>query len=434
LATLRTRYGAGPLILAAALPFLFLHRNYQPSVGVGSVNADLSDVAVLVVVVAALVAALRDPRALRQSLPVWEGWAAFALLVVLSTIWGALRFSAYPTGTHAVTAAKWLEYMLLAPAVVLLVRGTRELEPAAVVLVAWSCLATFVGLLQFFGALGDLDHTPAGRRKPSFVGYHDFAALSATALLIALLVLARGPRSRTERNVALAGGIAGGLGIVLGGPLDTLLGAYLAVAALILLVRVRDPRRLASIVGVIVVITIGVVLIRSAALADGLKFLGIKQGTGGASTHIQSYRQRALLAYIGGRIFIDHPLLGVGWQGSTDPYAFEPYLRDAHKHFNQPAEAFPSRQQRWGVQNAYVQSLADMGVLGLVAFLAALLLPVFVAVRRGVGDARVLGAALPLLVLGVWNGYGLVAGIPLAALTWLAIGVAGVAVVEARTL
>jgi hypothetical protein len=29
-----------------------------------------------------------------------------------------------------------------------------------------------------------------------------------------------------------------------------------------------------------------------------------------------------------------------------------------------------------------------------------------------------------LLVLGAWNGYGLVAGIPLEALTWLAIGVA----------
>jgi hypothetical protein len=434
LATLRTRYGAGPLILAAALPFLFLHRNYQPSVGAGSVNADLADLAVLVVVAAALVAALRDPRALRRSLPVWEGWGALALLIVLSTIWGALRFSAYPTGTHAVTAAKWLEYMLLAPAVVLLVRGARELAPAAVVLVAWSCLATFVGLLQFVGALGDLDHTPAGRRKPSFVGYHDFAALSATALLIALLVLARGPRSRAERNVALAAGVAGGIGMVLGGPLDALVGTYLAVAALVLLTRVRDPRRLASIAGIVVAVTIGVVLIRSAALADGLKFLGIKQGTGGASTHIQSYRQRALLAYIGGRIFIDHPLLGVGWQGSTDPYAFEPYLADAHKHFNQPAEAFPSPQQRWGVQNAYVQSLADMGVLGLVAFLAALLLPAFVAIRRGVGDARVLGAALPLLVLGVWNGYGLVAGIPLAALTWLAVGVAGVAVLEARTL
>jgi hypothetical protein len=433
LATLRTRYGAGPLILAAALPALFLHRHYQPSLDVGSANANLSDLAVLVVVVAALVAALRDPRALKVSLPVWEGWGAFALLVVLSTIWGALRFSAYPTGTHAVTAAKWLEYMLLAPAVVLLVRRARELEPAAVVLVGWSSLATLVGLLQFVGAVGDLDHTPAGRRKPSFVGYHDFAALSATALLIALLVLARGPRSRTERNVALAGGLAGGIGVVLGGPLDTLLGTYLAVGALILLTRVRDPRRLASIVGIVAAVTIGVVMIRSAALADGLKFLGVKQGNGGASTHIQSYRQRALLAYIGGRIFIDHPLLGVGWQGSTDPYAFEPYLSDAHKRFNQPAEAFPSQQQRWGVQNAYVQSLADMGVLGLFAFLAALLVPAFVAARRGLGDARVLGAALPLLALGVWNGYGLVAGIPLAALTWLAVGVAGVAVVEART-
>lgn len=434
MATLRTRYGAGPLILAAALPALFLHRHYQPSVDVGSVNANLSDLAVLAVVAAALVAALRDVRPLRRSLPVWEGWAALALLVVLSTIWGALRFSGYPAGTHAVTAAKWLEYMLLAPAVVLLVRSARELEPAAAVLVAWACLATFVGLLQFFGALGDLDHTPAGRRKPSFVGYHDFAALSATALLIGLLVLARGARSRTERNVALAGSLAGGLGVVLGGPLDALLGLYLAVAALILLLRVRDPRRVASIVGIVAAVTIGVFLIRSAALADGLKFLGVKQGTGGASGHIQSYRQRALLAYIGGRIFVDHPLLGVGWQGSSDPYAFEPYLRDAHKRFDQPAEAFPSRQRRWGVQNAYVQSLADMGVLGLAAFLAALLLPAFVAARRGLGDARVLGAALPLLVLGVWNGYGLVAGIPLAALTWLAVGVAGVAMLEARSL
>ncbi len=430
MATLRTRYGAGPLILAAALPALFLHRDYQPSVDVGSVNANLSDLAVLVVVVVALAALSRE--ALARSLPVWEGWSALVLLVVVSTIWGAARFDAYPTGTHAVTAAKWLEYMLLAPAVVLIARRARNLEPAAVVLVGWSCLATFVGLLQFVGAVGDLDHTPAGRRKPSFVGYHDFAALSATALLIALVVLARGARSRTERNVALAAGIAGGVGVVLGGPLDTLLGTYLAVAALVILLHVR-ARKLVAVAAIVAVVTVGVVLIRSAALADGLKFLGIKQGSGGASTHIQSYRQRALLAYIGGRVFVDHPLLGVGWQGSGDPYAFTPYLHDAHARFDQPAEAFPSQEHRWGVQNAYVQSLADMGVLGLAAFLAALLLPTLTAIRRGAGDARVLGAALPLLVLGVWNGYGLVAGIPLAALTWLAVGVAGVAVLEGRT-
>ncbi|HVC88720.1 MAG TPA: hypothetical protein VNC40_15015 [Gaiellaceae bacterium] len=419
------------MIVAAALPFLFLHRNYQPSISVGSIDADLSDLAVLMVVVAALASWSR--QRLVSSLPVWEGWGALALLVVCSTAWGALRFSAYPAGTHAVTAAKWLEYMLLAPALCLLVRSGRELVPAAVVLVAWSCLATLVGVLQFFGAVGDLDHTPAGRRKPSFLGDHDFAALSAAVLLIGLLIVARGSRSRSERVLALAAIGAGSIGMVLGGPLDALLGIYLGTAALVLLTRVRDARRLIAIIGVILAVTAGVAVIRSSALADGLKFLGIGHGTGGASSHIQSYRQRALLAYIGGRIFIAHPLLGVGWEGSTDPYAFEPYLAAAHKRFNQPAAAFPSSTHRWGVQNAYVQSLADMGVLGLIAFLAALLLPALAAARRGVGDARIAGVALPLLMVGVWNGYGLVAGIPIAALTWLSVGAAGVSLIEGRT-
>ncbi|HEX8044067.1 hypothetical protein, partial [Candidatus Deferrimicrobium sp.] len=49
-------------------------------------------------------------------------------------------------------------------------------------LACWSAAATAVGLLQFAGALGDLDKTPAGRRKPSFLGYHDFATLSAMAV------------------------------------------------------------------------------------------------------------------------------------------------------------------------------------------------------------------------------------------------------------
>jgi O-antigen ligase len=180
-------------------------------------------------------------------------------------------------------------------------------------------------------------------------------------------------------------------------------------------------------------VAIGIVGIRSSAVADGLKFLGVKQGNGGASTHIQSYRQRVLLAYIGGREFLAHPVLGVGWQGSADPYAFEPYLAAAHRRFDQPDEAFPSQARRWGVQNAYVQSLADLGFLGLPVFLAAFLVPAFFAARHGLGDARIAGVALPLLVVGVWNGYGLVAGIPLDALTWLAVGVAAASVSFTRS-
>ena len=217
---------------------------------------------------------------------------------------GRLRFGSYPTRTHLTTAAKWLEYMLLAPALAAVARRPRDLVPAAVTLAAWDALAGIVGVLQFFGALGDLDGTPAGQRKPSFVGYHDYAALSGATLCLALLVLARGARSPAERRFAVAAGVAGGVGMVLGGAFDSLLGIVLAASAIVLATRLRDPRRLAAIAVIVLSVAFGVVAIRSAAVADGLKFLGVKKGTGGAATHIQSYRQRVLLAYIGGRIFI----------------------------------------------------------------------------------------------------------------------------------
>jgi hypothetical protein len=410
----------GPFVLAAAIPLLFLHRNYQPGVDIGALHVDLSDVAVLAVVVAAVLA--RPQLRARD----WLAWLALAALVLMGVGWGA-HFAGYPTGSHLTTAAKWIEYMLLAPAVAAIAKRERDLVPAALVLVAWDVIAGVVAVLQFLGLVGDLDHTPAGRRKPSFVGVHDYAALSGAALVIALVVLIRGPRSERERCVAVAGGIAGCLGMVIGGAFDSLVGLGLAAVGLIVAARVRDPRTLAVLATTLVVTAGGIFAIRSSAVADGLKFLGAKEGTGGASTQIQSYRQRVLLAYIGGREFAGHPVLGVGWQGSADPYAFEPYLASAHRRFTQPPEAFPSSNHRWGVQNAYVQALADLGVLGLPAFLAALLIPARRAFKSAGGDARLGGIALILLVAGAWNGYGLVAGIPLAALTWLAVGVAVVA-------
>lgn len=406
----RTRPTAGPLILAAAIPFLFLHRHYQPSLSVGQIDADLSDVAVAVVV-AAGAWSWRHAR-----VPV--GWAALAVLVLLGVAWGS-RYGGYPTSTHLVTAAKWLEYMLLAPAVAAIVRAERDLRPAVVVLLAWSLVATVVGVLQFFGALGDLEHTPAGRRKSSLLGYHDFSALSAAAVVLALLLLLT---ASPHRRAALAALVWGAAGMVIGGAFDAVVGLLLAAAVLVVALRIRDARKLALVAATLAVVFAGTLAIRSQAVADGLKFLGIKQGTGGAAVHVQSYRQRALLAYIGGRIFLAHPLTGVGWEGSSDAFAYRPYLADARRRFSQPPEAFPSPQHPWGVQNAYVQSLADLGVLGLLAFLAATAVPAVRAFLRR-SRAAVGGAAVVAVALGVWNGFGLVAGIPLDALTWLGVGV-----------
>ena len=134
-----------------------------------------------------------------------------------------------------------------------------------------------------------------------------------------------------------------------------------------------------------------------------------------------------MLVYLGWRVFLDHPVAGAGWQASGDEYVYGPYLPVLHRKFpNTPPEGFPSPAHPYGIQNAYVQALADLGVVGLLLFVAALLTPLALAARRllrGPPAATTLLAAMWLLVtMGVLTALGLVAGIPTDALTWLAIG------------
>src|SRR3954471_13317803 len=74
----------GSLLVAAAVPLLFLHSSFQPSVSVHlagtSIDAYLSDFAVLAVVVAALVALVRHGAGpLRYGLVLWAAIAGFFL-------------------------------------------------------------------------------------------------------------------------------------------------------------------------------------------------------------------------------------------------------------------------------------------------------------------------------------------------------------------
>jgi len=137
-----------------------------------------------------------------------------------------------------------------------------------------------------------------------------------------------------------------------------------------------------------------------------------------------------LLAWLGFEIWKDHPLLGVGWEGSAEPAVFLPYLPAAHRRFpNEAPTAFPSAapDRRYGVQNAWVQAAADLGVVGLALwvalFAAAAWLAVRAAISRGSRPALFALACIGLL-LWLWTAQGFVAGIPLDALTWLTFGLA----------
>jgi O-antigen ligase len=430
------------LVPAVAVPVLFLHLRYQPKVEVGlgstTVGIELSDVAVLTVVVAALLAGLtRGWEPLRAGRPLWLLAAVFLGLIVVATVHPLLWQDDYRFLTHLVTAAKFCEYGLLAPALPLLLRRAEDALPLLWAIAVWSAAASGWGLLQFAGVVSELE---GGRRplqrEPSFVGIHDFAALSGAALAVALATLALGSGSSRERALGIIAGVGGGIGLVLSGAVAGALGLWLAAAAMLGISRRRGwltTGRSAAVITACVIVAVTVPLIRGGEVKRLFQDLGLSAEPK-TEKRVESSVHRSMLAYIGLRIFLDHPVVGVGWQGSEELENYGPYLDDARRRFpDAPAVAFPSPEHAWGTQNAYLQALADLGLVGLLLLLVLVVVGVTLGVRAAlrappkISLPAITGTLWLLVAAGVWNGLGLVAGIPLDALTWLGFGLVGAA-------
>jgi O-antigen ligase len=386
---------------------------------------------VLAIVLAALVTGVRAGFApLRPGLALWIVGVLFCAWMFAEVVLGRHHASAYAWRTHAVTAAKFAEYALLAPSVPLLVRRRADAVVCAWSLVGWSVFATVVGIAQFFGAQIFLAGT-VGHRQASFLASADFAALSTAALVVGIVGLAL-PRIRFSRvliGVALATGV---LGMIVAGALASVLGLATGLVALGIVLIVRrelDLRRIAAVVVAALVVLGGAIAIRGTDLEAFAHFLGAKRHQAAASK-VQTYAHRTLLSWIGWQIAKHHLLLGVGWEGSAEPVNFEPYLRAAHRHFpNESPLAFPSSapNRRYGVQDSWIQAVADLGVVGFVlwagTFLCAAALAAAGAVREGRPAALYALAVIGVLVW-LWAAQGYVAGIPLDAFTWLTFGLA----------
>jgi O-antigen ligase len=441
------RDASGALVLAASLPLLFLHERFQLEydleLGATSVDLRLSDAAVvLVLATAAVFAARYGVERLRPGRAVWLpgllllAWLAFQALRPVS-------MDDELFDDHLVSFLKLCEYALLAPAVPLLIRRAGDLTIVLGGIAVWSAVASVVALIQF-GGLDIFDAANAGWRQPSFLGFHDLAALSALAASLAVAGVVAGRRRMPAAAlfpVALAAGV---LGLILAGSVTAAAGLAIGTLAVVLAGRRRfapSGRQLLALLAIVAVVAGGVTAIRSDALDDFLQFVGLRDED--QALGVESYSQRTVLAYIGLRIFEDDPILGVGWQRSSRPEVFEPYLDDARSRFpDVDPLAFPAPGREWGVQNLYVQMLADAGVVGLVLLLALGVGGLVLAWRTAAygrspwGAGGGLGMLCALLTLaGVWASLGIVAGIPLQAATGLVLGfaAAGAATVEEET-
>jgi O-antigen ligase len=407
------------MLLGAAIPVVFLHIRFQPGVRVplGSTHLglELSDAAVVLVGAVAIVSGTREGFArLRPALPLWFASAALLVWILVRT----------QTLAHAVTAVKFAEYALLAIAAPLLLRRRSDYEFVAAVLAIWSVVATFVGLLQFCG-LDLAAGWPAGRRQPSFLGHFDFAALSGVALGIGLAALIVG-----RRRAGWVPVVSGVVGLVLAGAVTGLAGIAAAGLALLYAAHGRGAltrRAVVLVAAATATVAAGVFTLRAGDFEQFFRFLGIKQEERRTREDVQTYSQHTLLAYIGYRIWLRHPVAGAGWQASGEHEAYAPELPAAHRKFPDVAPlAFPAPSHEYGVQNAYVQTLADLGVVGLVLWLTVFAIGLVLALRANAPPGAVAAYSL-LVAMGVWTAQGLVAGLPLDAVTWLALGFAATA-------
>lgn len=413
--------GSGALVLAASIPFVFLHVRYQPSIHLrirsAEAGIELSDLAIALVGLVALWEGRRLGFApLRAG--VWL-WGSAGLLLV----WIAARSQSV---SHAITAAKFAEYAVLALACPLVLRRGTDWRAVAVAVSAWSAAATAVGLLQFFG-VKIAGAWPVGWRQPSFLGPSDFAALSVLALGVGLAALVFGDRPSGWLPL-----VVGDLGVILSGASAAVVGILAAAAALLWLAwrRAVLTRKGFVVTAIAVAVAaIGVSTIRAHDFSQFAHFFRAKHTQ--RSTGVQTYVQHTLLLYAGYRIWLAHPVLGVGWRQTSDAATMNPVLPALRRRFPNVAPlAFPTAAHEWGVQDAYVQAAADLGAVGFLLWLAPFVAAVFLAARAKVPPGAVALFAV-LAAMGLWAAQGLVAGIPLDALTWLGFGFAAAA--AART-
>jgi O-antigen ligase len=303
------------------------------------------------------------------------------------------------------------------------------------VLVAWSGAATLVGALQFAG-VDVAGPWPSGFRQPSFLGPHDFAALSGATLAVAAAAFAL-RATLVPPALAAAAALFGAVGFVVAGSVFALVGIGAGMAATLAVARLRGdlrPRVALGLAALLAVTALGTVAIRAGDLGEFLRFTGVREERAQTTADVQTYAHHTVLAYIGLQIFLDHPLVGVGWGGSSDEPAYGPQLADARREFPRAApESFPSPEHPWGVQNAYVQALADLGIVGFL-LLAAALATAFVAGARAAlrsPPAAAFAAAVALswllVAAAVLAAVGLVAGLPVDGLLWLAVGLGAAA-------
>ena len=416
-------------ILLAAIGVSLIRAVNQPGFSVSlagtSVRIVLGDLLLAALVVAIALHISRTRAYPRKAAVLSVAALAFAALILATALANG--------STAFVAAGKLVSLFALLVGCIVLIDSTDRLWIVVLLIVVVTTAAVGWGLVGF------AQHP--GRRQASFLGEHDLAALSTACLIVALAALHC--RHRLS-HLPFVAGVVGSAGIILGAALASLLSLYLAIAALIAIAALRRSLRLRSVV---------ITLVIAAALTGGTYSLragdlGFLQQWFAPAEDAQpgqyagSWSQRLIFVYIGGRVFLDRPVLGTGWWGELPPAEYARFLPDARKRYpDQPARYFPPATGSFIPQQTFDQVAYELGIVGIALFAALLVAAARAAVKSArawpPGDsdelAAYLGAPWLASLVGAIAGSALFGGTPMAALFWLTFGLVGALSVLAVT-
>jgi O-antigen ligase len=239
------------------------------------------------------------------------------------------------------------------------------------------------------------------------------------------------------RAVWIGGLVGGAIDVMISSGVAAQIGVVAAAVAAVAITTVRlglSVRRIGAVAAVTIVCGLGVLALRGSDFAQYVRFLGLATADRQTTQDVQTYAHRQLIYYIGLKVWLAHPVLGAGWQSFREAQVYTPVLDDAHRRFpDEPEQAFPAPDRQYGIDNAYIQVAAELGLVGLMLFLGLLGTGLVMGASRALrappfrAQQALVGLLWLLVVMGTWAGQGLGAGSAFAALSWFALGLVAAA-------
>ena len=309
----------------------------------------------------------RRDAILSESWKLFTPMLLFLLYIGLSVV--SVRISA-PNFIGA-SIASYMRLLLTAsfiPVLCVTLRDKWDIEFFNKALIFFSIATVAVGAeLVWAGGAGAL-----ATRSGGLIGIGSLGLVSGLLVLYAVIEIDRNPRSMAW-ILSLPAGL---LGLYLAKTVSA--AVAVAVTATVYFASMRSRR-----FDLLRWAVVGTIVMTAAALA----IFSFRQDdlSGFANLSGGSFAERLMIAYAGLWIFLDHPLIGVGWQASTSQTVLtSPALvtsvteRFSHLH----SDVFFVTTAT-SLHNMYIQFLAELGIIGFALF-------VWVCFRTGKSVARIL--------------------------------------------